>query len=73
MSSPEVKPKIKKTEEKTHEEKDKVRGEMNKEIKDLKSFRDKSNKFYEDKIQEVKTLGTKMNQYTPIQQLNKIT
>ena len=34
----------------THEAKTKVKEEMNREIKDLQEFRDKSNKFYDNKI-----------------------
>ena len=46
---------------------------MSKELKDLKALRDKSNKFYEEKISEVRALGNKMNQYGPQHQINKIT
>ena len=34
----------------THEAKAKVKEDMNREIKDLQNFRDKSNKFYDNKI-----------------------
>ena len=53
--------------------KDKVRGEMSRELSDLKAFRDQSNSFYEGKIAEVRALGSKMTQYGPMEQLSKIT
>ena len=45
---------------------------MNREIKDLQNFRDKSNQFYDNKIKEVRALGTKMSSFGPMQQLSKI-
>ena len=42
---------------------------MNKEIQELKAFRDKSNKFYDDKIQQVRAMGSKLTEFGPKQQL----
>jgi transcription initiation factor TFIIIB Brf1 subunit/transcription initiation factor TFIIB len=45
---------------------------MLKEIQELKEFKSKSAKFYDNKISEIKNLSSKLNTYKPIDSLNKI-
>jgi len=45
---------------------------MLKEIQELKEFKSKSAKFYDNKISEIKNLSNKLNTYKPIDALSKI-
>jgi hypothetical protein len=45
---------------------------MSQDIQELRQFRNESNKFYENKIKEVRALGTRLSQYAPAQQLSQI-
>lgn len=45
---------------------------MNKEINDLKKFKNESMQFYDKKIGEIKGLSSKLNQYQPMEQLKQI-
>lgn len=45
---------------------------MLKEIQELKDFKNKSAKFYDNKISEIKNLSSRLNTYKPIDTLNKI-
>jgi|688.fasta_scaffold280934_1 transcription initiation factor TFIIIB Brf1 subunit/transcription initiation factor TFIIB len=45
---------------------------MLKEIQELKEFKSKSAKFYDNKISEIKNLSSKLNTYKPIDALKKI-
>jgi hypothetical protein len=45
---------------------------MEREIKELKEFKNRSTEFYDNKISEIKKLSTKLNTYKPMDQLNQI-
>jgi transcription initiation factor TFIIIB Brf1 subunit/transcription initiation factor TFIIB len=45
---------------------------MLKDIQELKEFKKKSAKFYDNKISEIKNLSSKLNTYKPIDTLNQI-
>jgi transcription initiation factor TFIIIB Brf1 subunit/transcription initiation factor TFIIB len=46
---------------------------MSKEITNLRTFREESNQFYENKKKEVRALGSKLSQFEPSQQISQIT
>jgi len=45
---------------------------MNKEIQELKKFKNESMKFYDNKISEIKGLSNKLNKYKPMEQFKSI-
>ena len=46
--------------------------EMNREINELRKFKNESVEFYDKKISEIKGLSTKLSQYQPMEQLKQI-
>ena len=45
---------------------------MNREINELRKFKNESMRFYDKKISEIKGLSTKLSQYQPMEQLKQI-
>lgn len=50
-----------------------VKKEMNREIDQLKKFKEESLQFYDKKIGEIKGLSTRLGRYRPMEQLKQIT
>lgn len=45
---------------------------MSEEIKEIQQMRSESTRFYDNKIKEVRALGSKISHFTPSEQLSKI-
>jgi uncharacterized protein YlxW (UPF0749 family) len=57
---------------KTVETSNKVKKEMEREIQELKEFKNRSTQFYDNKISEIKKLSNRLNTFKPMDQLNQI-
>lgn len=50
-----------------------VKDQMQRDIKELREFKNSSNEFYDRKVSEIRKLSDKLSNYQPLEQINKIT
>jgi hypothetical protein len=50
-----------------------VKDQMQRDIQELREFKNSSNEFYDRKVSEIRKLSDKLSNYQPLDQLNKIT
>lgn len=50
-----------------------MKDQMQRDIKELREFKNSSNEFYDRKVSEIRKLSDKLSNYQPLEQINKIT